>query len=112
MREVRRRYWDEGYDGWIHSEPERSAEDEYFYLNETDDAPDYTAEAILAMNRLTAKQRWVIECRYGFRTEGRPMQVEEIADLMGVSHVSVVKLIQRAEERLAEGYKETGAIEG
>ena len=94
------RVWDDGEEAWIPAEAAYpSAEDEYFKSLEPG-RPDYTPELILGLSVLTEKQRWVIECRYGFRTEGYPMRVGEIADLMGVSHASVVKLIQRAEERL------------
>lgn len=111
MREAKRRYWDEGVDHWVHAEPACSAEDEYLATLEPD-PPDYTSEMILGLSRLTEKQRWVIECHYGFRTEGKAMSVGAIAELMGVSHVSVVRLIRRAEERLAEGYNKDEAVEG
>ena len=98
-------YWDHDEDCWIPWEKGTSSvEDEYFASLEAP-APDYTPELILALSRLTDKQKWVIECHFGFRTEGRKMPVREIADLMGVHHRAVEDLIHRALRRLEQSMR-------
>ena len=92
---------------WADGEPQEvwpSAEDEY--LASLEPEIDYTGELILAMSSLTEKQRFVIERRFG--TYGGPeLTVCQIATLMGVSHVSVVRLEQRAMRRLRQGLRKS-----
>ena len=106
MREAKRRYWDEDLrhfgepfvdnkGGWVFQEPARSTEDEYFSTLEDANSDDLTPELFLAIQRLTPKQRFAIQCRYGMRSEGRQMNVEEIAEVMSISHPAVVKLIKK-----------------
>ena len=59
-----------------------------------------------ALGGLPQKQRFVFECYHGLRGE-REYSQGEIADLMGVSRIAVVKLYDRAVKTLqgiAEGY--------
>lgn len=91
---------------WGNAGPEDvwpSAEDEY--LASLEPEVDYTPELILAISNLTEKQRFVIECRFGFR--GDPMTVCEIAALMGISHQCVVRLQQRGLKRLRKGVQKS-----
>ena len=81
-----------------------SAEDEYLASLEV--KPDYTAELILAMSTLTEKQRFVIERRFGVHG-GPELTVCQIATLMGVSHVSIVRLEQRAMRRLRKALQKS-----
>lgn len=53
----------------------------------------------LALGELTPRQRFVVECRHGWRN-CRPLKFSEIAALMGVNHPAVVKLYQRAIARI------------
>lgn len=92
---------------WSDGEPQEvwpSAEDEY--LASLDPEPDYTGELILAMSSLTPKQRFVIERRFGIYG-GPELTVCQIAMLMGVSHVSIVRLEQRAMRRLRKGLQKS-----
>ena len=50
-------------------------------------------------NRLTPKQRFVLEMRYGYR-DGYRYTYREIGELMGVSHVAIFKIEERARGRL------------
>ncbi len=58
-------------------------------------AVDQAAFIRRAVGELTPKQRFVVECRHGFRG-CRPYRFQEIAALMGVHHSNVVRLYQRA----------------
>ncbi len=77
-----------------------SAEDEYF--ESLEGLPDHVGipEIILAMECLTERQRFVIECRYGLR--GDPLRLEEIADLMACKKQTVHEHEQKALQRLRE----------
>ena len=110
MREVKRRYWDEDLSlfgeqfteakgGYVYQEPAISAEEE-FLLSLDEGKRDLMPEVFVAMSSLTPKQRFVIECRYGLRSNGRQMNVEEIAEALGISQPAVTKLIQRSLKRL------------
>jgi DNA-directed RNA polymerase specialized sigma subunit len=100
-----RHYWDDDEECWIPLEQgSPSAEDEYFASLEPPE-PDYTPEVILALSGLSEKQRFAVECRYGFRTHGRSMSVREIASYMGIDHSNVVRLLQRAEESMRDSTK-------
>jgi len=64
-----------------------SAEDEY--LAELEPA-DHTLEKLHdALKYLTARQRFVIECRYGMRGNETVHTLQDIASLMGVTHQTV-----------------------
>jgi DNA-directed RNA polymerase specialized sigma24 family protein len=58
-----------------------------------EEQPDLT-DVLPMLERLTAKQRFVIECRYGLR--GEVQTLREVADLMGVSHPAVLKIEKSA----------------
>ncbi len=77
-----------------------SAEDEYF--ESLENLPEHIGipEIILALDCLTERQRFVIECRYGLR--GDPLGLEEIASLMSVSNQTVSQHEQKALKRLRE----------
>lgn len=65
-------------------------EDEYF----KEDEPDIdVADLLLAMEGLTERQRFVVECRFGLRagSEGRALTLREIAGLLGISFQSVAE---------------------
>lgn len=51
-------------------------------------------------NRLTPKQRYVIELRYGYK-DGNRYTYREIGKLMGISHVAAWKIEERAMGRLS-----------
>lgn len=72
--------------------------DEYFASDEHagTESPGL-GDVILALDALTERQRFVIECRYGLRPgqEGA-MTHREIAELMGITHVSVLRIEERA----------------
>jgi DNA-directed RNA polymerase specialized sigma24 family protein len=100
---VKRGFWNE--DGlWIQY---WATIEEYPYSTPEPETPDYTGELILALDALTAKQRFVIECRYGFRTDGIPMTVCEIASFMGITHVSVLRLEKRALASMRRGLQKS-----
>jgi len=64
--------------------------DDYF----AEEQPDIdVADLLLAMDALTERQRFVIECRYGLRAgaEGQRLSVRDIAKLMGTTHPTVVE---------------------
>lgn len=90
---AKRRYWDEDHDGWVHSEPRLSAEDEFFRSLEQEDE-DLMPEIFLAIQRLTDKQRFAIECHFGLR-DGPRMTTRDIAAHMNISQPSVMKLIKK-----------------
>jgi DNA-directed RNA polymerase sigma subunit (sigma70/sigma32) len=77
-----------------------SAEDEYFESLEGLPEGIGIPEIILALECLTERQRFVIECRYGLR--GDPLALEDIASLMSVSHQTVSEHEQKALVRLRE----------
>ena len=77
---------------WIRL-PDEPEEDQ-----EPDD--DLWPELMLALECLTPKQRFVIECRYGLRSTGEVLELAEIAHLMGVSKQSVHKIEVRAIESM------------
>ena len=65
-----------------------------------------------ALGDLNDKQRFVVECYYGLRGD-RPYNLDEIGDLMGISHQAVsktlrkaMKLLQDTAERLQNGTRE------
>jgi DNA-directed RNA polymerase specialized sigma subunit len=73
--------------------------DEYF----AEEPPDVDVGALLlALDTLTERQRFVIECRYGLRagSEGQRLSLRDIAALMGTSHVTVVEHEQAALTKL------------
>ena len=72
---------------------------------EEDERPDYTGEIILALAALTEKQRFVIERRHGLY-DGPELTVCQVAAIMGISHVSVVRLEQRAMRNLRRGLQQ------
>lgn len=61
-------------------------------------------EILLALETLTERQRFVIECRYGLRPgmDGQRLSVRDIASLMGISHPTVVQHEREGLERLRE----------
>ena len=63
-------------------------------------APDQSHELHDALKRLTARQRFVIELRYGMRADGERYAIEDIAEMMGVTFQAVAKHEQAALERL------------
>ena len=79
--------------GWVELPDEDEPEEE---------PEDLWPELMLALEVLTAKQRFVIECRYGLRPGmvGEGLPLEEIADLMGVSVPAVKQMEVRAIERM------------
>ena len=98
--------WDEGFHfgDWQTDKPipelqVPSAEDEY--LASLDPEQDYTADLILALSTLTDKQRFAIECRFGFR--GPPVTEREIALVMGINQQAVNGLISRGLEAMRRG---------
>lgn len=82
-----RGYYDEDLETWVVAEPSPSAEDEFFASQE--DGPHWPwQETMLALESLTPKQRFAVECYHGLRSaEGdtTPYSIEEIADLMGIT---------------------------
>jgi DNA-directed RNA polymerase specialized sigma subunit len=79
----------------------QSAEDEYF--KEPESEPVCTVDQLHdALKILTTRQRFVVELRYGMR-DGYCYPVAQVADMMGISHVAVVKLEQAAVASLAKG---------
>ena len=52
-----------------------------------------------ALKHLTARQRFVIEMRYGMR-DGEPYALEDIAEVMGLDHKTVVEHEQAAIKKL------------
>jgi DNA-directed RNA polymerase specialized sigma subunit len=74
-------------------------QDEYFPAEAQDID---VADLLLAMEALTERQRFVIECRFGLRAgaEGRSMSQREIARLLGVHHRAVEKHEQAGLARL------------
>lgn len=77
--------------------------DEYFADGEsTGTESPSLGDVILALEALTERQRFVIECRYGLRPglDGEALTHREIAALMGVSHVTVIEHEQAALARL------------
>ena len=87
---------------WVELEwpSQPSAEDVYF--TEPIEEPDYTGEIILALASLTPKQRFVIECRFGFRSE-ESLTLDEIAALMGTTNQAVSRIETRAMQRISRG---------
>jgi predicted DNA-binding protein YlxM (UPF0122 family) len=57
-----------------------------------------------ALGDLSDKQRFVVECYFGMR-DSDPMSTRQIAELMGISHVSVARLLNRAMSRLQSTYE-------
>ena len=68
------------------------------YEARADDATDEPAFWALldALSLLTAKQRFVVDRRYGLLADGRRYTLQEIARVMGVSHQAVSRLEQSA----------------
>ena len=52
-----------------------------------------------ALEALTSKQRFVIECNWGLGGRGQS-SLREIAEFMGISHVAALNVYERAMERL------------
>jgi len=79
-----------------------SAEDEYLASLEPQDEEDSAALVSAlhdALKHLTARQRFVIEMRYGMR-DGEPYALEDIAEVMGLDHKTVVEHEQAAIKKL------------
>lgn len=89
----REKIWYEGQVLWV-TLPDDIEEEE----SEPDDLwPDL----MLALDCLTPKQRFVIECRYGLRDSRQgPLELADIADLMGISKQAVEQTESRAIERM------------
>ena len=105
--------WDEGFHfgDWQTDKPipelqVPSAEDEYFASLESE--RDYTADLILALSVLTEKQRFAIECRFGFR--GPSLTERQIALLMGVNQQAVNGLISRGLEAIRRGLSNSPTV--
>jgi len=80
----------------------QSAEDEFF-AEEDESEPVCTIDRLHdALKHLTARQRFVVELRYGMR-DGRVYAVADVAAMMGISHVAVTKFEQAAVASLARG---------
>lgn len=58
----------------------------------------HSADLLLALEELTEKQRFVVECRFGIRCQSLTQQ--QVADLMGVTQQAVDALERRALEAL------------
>jgi DNA-directed RNA polymerase sigma subunit (sigma70/sigma32) len=56
---------------------------------------------------LTPRQRFVVECRWGFRGDDYN-SLESIAEAMGISHVAVLFLYERGMARLRRGLQSGG----
>jgi DNA-directed RNA polymerase sigma subunit (sigma70/sigma32) len=54
------------------------------------------------LSTLTPKQRFVVECRWGFRGLGYPT-LEQLAESMGISHVAVLDLYENAMAKIRKG---------
>ena len=89
----REKIWYEGQVIWI-TIPDVEVDDE------ESEPDDLWPDLMLALTCLTEKQRFVIECRYGLRDSRQPLEMMEIADLMGVSKQAVEQLEARAIERM------------
>jgi len=79
-----------------------SAEDEYLESLEPQEDEDSAALVTAlhdALKHLTARQRFVVEMRYGMR-DGEPYTLEDIAEVMGLDHKTVVEHEQAAIRRL------------
>lgn len=88
----RKKVWFDGKVVWV-TLPDDIEEDE----TEPDDLwPDL----MLALTCLTEKQRFVIECRYGLRDGREPLDLSDIASLMGVTKQAIEKLETRAIEKM------------
>ena len=81
-----RRVAGQHWDATAHPE----ADDAYFAEPEADID---VADLLLAMEHLTERQRFVVECRFGLRAgaEGQALGTREIARLMGIDHAAVVR---------------------
>lgn len=82
-----------GYEYWINLDlpSHESAEDEYLHSLNGHSEEIGMADILLALDSLTERQRFVVECRYGMRPgmSGERLSTREIASLMGVHHSTV-----------------------
>lgn len=64
----------------------------------SEEPDDLWPEMMLALECLTPKQRFVIECRYGLR--GDALEQQEVGNLMGISQQAVQKIEDRSIEKM------------
>lgn len=76
--------------------------DEYFTADESAGTESLgLGDVILALDALTERQKFVIECRYALRPgQEEPLSLREIADLMGVTFQAVHDTERHALARL------------
>lgn len=90
----REKIWYEGKVIWVTLPDEVVDEEE-------DEPEDRWPDLLLALECLTPKQRFVIECRYGLRDGRDVLEPAEIASLMGVSRQAVESIEARAIEKMS-----------
>lgn len=77
--------------------------DEYFADADAETESSSLGDVILALENLTERQRFVIECRYCLRPgQEEPLTLRDIATLMGVSFQAVYDAEQHALARLRQ----------